>query len=370
MGDGAVTEVPFLDLATGHAELREELDEAYRRVLDAGQFVLGPSVEAFERAWAAVSGAGFAVGVGSGYDALVLGLRALGVGPGDEVLVPSNTYIATWLAVSAVGAVPVPVEPDQTHDLDPALLEAARTPRTRAVLPVHLYGHPADLGRIVDWAHEHGLVVLSDAAQAHGARYRGEALGGLGDAVAWSFYPSKNLGALGDGGAVTTHDPELARRVAQLRNYGSPRRDLTVERGVNSRLDELQAALLLVKLARLEEWNDRRSWVADRYLRELTGLPLGLPVVSPDVEHAWHLFVVRAPDRDALRRHLSGVGVPTVVHYPVAPGQQPAYRGLPDSPIAARLAGEVLSLPMGPHLTEGQQTRVITAVRGFYEASR
>lgn len=365
-----MTGVPFLDLAAGHAELREELDEAYRGVMHAGQFVLGPSVAAFERAWAAVSGAGFAVGVGSGYDALVLGLRALGIGPGDEVLVPSNTYIATWLAISAVGAVPVPVEPDATHGLDPALLAAVRTPNTRAVLPVHLYGHPADLGRIVDWAHGHGLVVLSDAAQAHGARYRGEALGGLGDAVAWSFYPSKNLGALGDGGAVTTHDPEIARRVAQLRNYGSPRRDVTVERGVNSRLDELQAALLLVKLSRLEEWNDRRAWVADRYLRELAHLPLGLPVVSPDVQHAWHLFVVRVKEREQLREHLARQGVPTVVHYPVAPAQQPAYQGFPASPVAARLAGEVLSLPMGPHLTEAQQSRVIAAVHGFFEPSR
>jgi dTDP-4-amino-4,6-dideoxygalactose transaminase len=368
VGPSAPGEVPFLDLRAGTEELRPEIDAAIRAVLDSGQFVLGPQLATFEEEFAHESGAAHCVGVGNGFGALELALRALGVGPGDDVLVPSNTYIATWLAITAVGARPVGVEPEsRSGTLDPERLASALTPKTRAVLPVHLFGHPADMAPILEWAGSRGIKVLSDAAQAHGARYRGLGLGGLGDAVAWSFYPSKNLGALGDGGAVTTDDPAVARRVGQLRNYGSARRDVIVELGQNSRLDDVQAAVLRVKLRHLSAWNDRRTVRAARYLSELGGLPLVLPEPGADTTSAWHLFVVRTPQRDALRAQLARAGVQTAVHYPTPPFAQEAYAGLrlsgDDFPRAMAWADEALSLPIGPHLSEVQQDRVVAAVR-------
>ncbi len=347
--------VPFLDLRAGYLELKPEIDAAIARVLDSGWYILGPEVEAFEAEYAAYCEALHAIGVANGLDALHLALLAMGVGPGDEVIVPSNTYIATWLAVSQCGATPVPVEPvEATYNIDPARIEAAITPRTKVILPVHLYGQPADLDPILAIARKHGLRVLEDAAQAHGARYKGRRIGAHGNAVAWSFYPGKNLGALGDGGAVTTNDPDLADRIRVLRNYGSRLKYVNEVKGFNSRLDPIQAAVLRVKLRVLDEWNARRSGIAQRYLAGLAGSGLVLPQVPEWAEPVWHLFVVRHPERDALVKRLNEAGVGTLIHYPVPPHLQEAYAemgfGVGAFPVAERMAGEVVSLPMGAQM--------------------
>jgi dTDP-3-amino-3,4,6-trideoxy-alpha-D-glucose transaminase len=362
--------VPFLDLQALHTELADELDEAALRVLHAERVLLGPELESFERAWATAVGAGETVGVGSGLDALALALRALGVGPGDEVLVPSHTFIATWLGVLHAGAVPVPVDVSPaTAVWEPGTVESAVTERTRALLPVHLYGHPVDLDPLLDIARRHGLAVLDDAAQAHGARYRDRPVGGLTDVTAWSFYPGKNLGAFGDGGALTTSDPELAARLRSLRNYGSTQKYVHDEVGWNSRLDELQAALLSVKLRHLAEHNARRAAVAARYDDALGGTELVRPLPPVEGASVWHLYVVRTPYRDALQGHLTRHGIETVIHYPVPPHRQPAFAGTPLAdahlPAADLLAREVLSLPLGPHLAEHHQERVVEAVLSF-----
>ncbi len=356
--------VPFLDLSAAYLELKDELDAAYQRVMDSGWYILGPEVEQFEADYAAYCEADHCIGVANGLDALHLCLRALGIGPGDEVIVPSNTYIATWLAVSQAGATPVPVEPDErTYNIDPARIEAAITPRTRAVIPVHLYGQPADLDPILDIARRHGLKVIEDAAQAHGARYKGKRIGAHGDAVAWSFYPGKNLGALGDGGAVTTNDPELAERLRVLRNYGSRVKYVHEVPGYNSRLDPLQAALLAVKLRHLDAWNDRRRAIAATYLDGLADTGLTLPHVPTWADPVWHLFVVRHPERDALQRSLSAAGIGTLIHYPIPPHKQDAYaeagHAADTFPLAARIADEVLSLPMGPQLSAAGVDHVV-----------
>jgi dTDP-3-amino-3,4,6-trideoxy-alpha-D-glucose transaminase len=365
-----VQRVPLLDLPALHEELQAELEDAVLRVVRSGRLLLGSELTVFEESWAAAVGARFAVGVGNGLDALSLGLRALGVRPGDEVLVPSHTFIATWLAVVHVGAVPVPVDVRSSNaDWDVEALEAAVTPRTRAVVPVHLYGHPVDLEPILRFARAHDLVVLDDAAQAHGARLRGRPVGGLTHATAWSFYPGKNLGALGDGGAVTTSDPETARRLRSLRNYGSTEKYRHDEVGWNSRLDEVQAAVLSVKLRRLDEHNTRRAAVARRYDDGLAELGLTLPEQAEGATPVWHLYVVRTPHRDRLRDHLAARGVETGVHYPIPAHRQAAFAGtaLADLhlPVADLLAREVLSLPMGPTMTPDAQGTVIEAVRSF-----
>jgi dTDP-4-amino-4,6-dideoxygalactose transaminase len=362
-----VHNVPFLDLGATYRELRDDIDGAVARVLAGGWYLLGEELTAFEREFAAETGAAECVGLANGLDALTLGLRALDVGPGDEVIVPSNTYVATWLAVSAVGATIVPVEPDaRTYNLDPERLAAAVTPRTRAVLPVHLYGQPADMDPILEVARAHGLRVLEDAAQAHGATYRGRPVGALGDVTAWSFYPSKNLGAFGDAGAITTNDAEIADRVRVLRNYGSRVRYVNEVRGANSRLEEIHAAVLRVKLRRLREWNARRARVAAAYLEGLAASGLGLPYVPTWADPVWHLFVVRTARRDDLRASLLEHGVQTQIHYPIPPHLQAAYAELGMSrgrfPIAERIHDEVLSLPIGPHLAEEQVVAVIAAV--------
>jgi len=360
--------VPFLSPARASEELRPELDRAWHETIASGRYVLGEQVRAFEDEFAAYCGVRHCVGVGNGLDALTLVLRAWDIGAGDEVIVPSNTYIATWIAVSATGAVPVPVEPDAgTFNIDPARVAAAITSRTRAILPVHLYGCPADMAPIMRMAQTRGLKVLEDAAQAHGARYRTHRAGALGHAAAFSFYPTKNLGALGDGGAVLTDDPVLAGRVASLRNYGSSRPPLNEEAGCNSRLDELQAALLRVKLRRLDEWNARRARLARLYLELLAGGPLQLPQVPVGAEHAWHLFVVRTAHRDRLQKSLASAGVDTLIHYPVPPHLQPAYRGLGHAAgtfaVSERMHREVLSLPLSPHHSEDQVRFVAATVR-------
>jgi len=368
-----MTIVKFLDLGATYRELKTEIDAAVARVLDSGWYLLGAELEAFEAEYAAYTGARYCIGVGNGLEALHLSLRAMGVGPGDEVLVPSNTYIATWLAVSQTGATPVPVEPDErTYNMDPQRIEDAITPRTRAILPVHLYGQPADMVPILACAEKHGLKVLADGAQAHGARYRGAAIGGLGDATAWSFYPGKNLGAYGDAGAVTTDDPALAERLRMLRNYGSRVKYVNEVQGYNSRLDEMQAAILRVKLRHMDTWNARRALVAAAYQSALSECALILPVVLPEMAPAWHLYVVRHPQRDALQRDLQARGIQTLIHYPIPPHRQQAYASLgikrEELPIANRIADEALSLPIGPHLSVEEQAAVVEAVRSTVSA--
>lgn len=361
--------VPFLELSPTYRELQTELDEAYRRVMNSGWYILGEEVEAFEQEWAAYCGAKYCVGVGNGLDALHLTLRAMGLGSGDEVIVPSNTYIATWLAVSYTGAVPVPVEPDPgTCNIDPSRIETAITARTRAILPVHLYGQPADMDPILAIARKYGLKVLEDAAQAHGARYKGRKAGALGDAAGWSFYPGKNLGAFGDAGAITTDDAAIADRVRVLRNYGSRVKYQNEVQGYNSRLDPLQAAFLRVKLGHLDEWNARRRYLAALYLQGLGGVDgLVLPYVPGYAEPCWHLFVIRHPRRDRLQQHLAQEGIGTLIHYPVPPHRSQAYAALglkPGAhPLAEQLADTLLSLPMGPHLSHGQALAVILSVQ-------
>ncbi|MBL0901071.1 MAG: DegT/DnrJ/EryC1/StrS family aminotransferase, partial [Reyranella sp.] len=278
-----------------YAELKPELDAAYHRVMESGWFVLGKEVEAFESEYAAFCGTRHCIGLANGLEALEMVLRAWDIGPGDEVIVPSNTYIATWLAVTAVGATVVPVEPTPAGpNIDPDRIEAALTPRTKAIMPVHLYGEPADMDAIVALAAKRGIRVVEDVAQAQGARVRGRRVGALGDAGAHSFFPSKNIGAFGDGGAVTTDDPRLADRLRTMRNYGSKVKYVNLERGFNSRLDELQAAFLRAKLPRLDAWNERRRRIAARYDDRLAGIPgLGLPRVPKWAEPVWHLYVVR-----------------------------------------------------------------------------
>lgn len=362
--------VPFLDLGAAYREVQEEIEPNILASLRSGWFIGGPEVESFEESFSRYVEATHCVSVANGLDALSLSLRAMGIAEGDEVIVPSNTFIATWFAVSQCGARPVPVEPlKETFNMDPALIEAAITERTKAIIPVHLYGQPADLQPILEVARRRGLRVLEDAAQAHGARYEGRAIGAHGDAVAWSFYPGKNLGALGDGGAVTTNDPLLADRIKALRNYGSQVKYVCDLEGFNSRLDPVQAVALSTKLTHLTEWNARRTAIANRYTEGLSSTGLLLPEVMETVAPVWHLYVVRTGIRDALQKELHNQGVGTLIHYPIPPHLQNAYAALGfkegSFPIAERMAQEVLSLPMGPHLSEAQQQKVIDSIVRF-----
>lgn len=362
--------VPFLDLRSAYLELKTEIDAAIARVLDSGWYILGPEVEAFEQEYAEYCQAKHCVGLADGLDALHLALKAMGVGPGDEVIVPSNTYIATWLAVSQCGATPVPVEPDaRTYNIDPALIEQAITPRTKVILPVHLYGQPADMDVILAIAKRHCLRVLEDAAQAHGAKYKDRRIGAHGDVVAWSFYPGKNLGALGDGGAITTDDAELADKIRVLRNYGSRVKYVNEVQGCNSRLDPVQAAVLRVKLKHLDDWNARRAGLAKQYLNGLAGSNLVLPYVPEWAEPVWHLFVVRTANREALHQHLGQQCIGSLIHYPIPPHLQQAYAKSGYSrgafSLAEAMANEVLSLPIGPQLQSEAVSVVISECFGF-----
>jgi len=360
----------FYDLGLADPALRADLDLAYRRVADSGWMVLGPEVEAFEAEFASFCGADQCIGVGNGYDALVLALRAAGVGPGDEVVVPAHTFAATWLAVMAVGAKPVPVEVDPTSfTITAEAVAAALTPATTAVIPVSLYGHPVDMDPIMALAARHDLFVLEDAAQSHGARYQGRRTGSLAHATAFSFYPTKNLGALGDGGAVTTSDAGLAARLRRLRNYGSDQKYLHQVVGVNSRLDELQAAFLRAMLRRLEARNEQRRVIAAGYDAVLAGIAgLSIPVEASWAEHVRHLYVVRSTARDALQAKLKAAGVETLIHYPIPCHRQPAFESLglePEAfPLAERLAGEVLSLPLWPAMPMGNVDEVAALIAG------
>jgi dTDP-4-amino-4,6-dideoxygalactose transaminase len=360
--------IPFLDLSAMHAQLRPQLDDAYRRVLDSSNFILGPETAAFEREFAEYCGARHCIGVGNGLDALFLTLKAWGVGPGDEVIVPSNTFIATWLAVSYTGATPVPVEPDpRTMNIDPDLIEAAITPRTRAIMPVHLYGQPADMDPVMALAARRNLRVLEDAAQAHGARYKGRRTGTLGHAAGFSYYPGKNLGALGDGGAIVTDDDALAEQLRMLRNYGSRVKYQNEVQGHNSRLDELQAAFLREKLGLLDGWNVRRRELAQHYRDALAGSGLALQHVPDWAEPVWHLFTVRHLQRDRLQAELMQHGVHTVIHYPVPPHLQPAYAALQlqagSYPLSEAIHQQVLSLPLWPQMRAEQSAAVVAACR-------
>ena len=363
--------IPFLDLKAQYDELRDELNDSISRVLESGHYILSQEVDAFEQEWAEYCGARRCVSLGNGLDALTLSLRALGIKKGDEVLVPSNTYIATWLAVSMTGAHPVAVEPDiMTYNIDPKKLEQALTEKTKAIIPVHLYGCPADLDEINSFAKKNNLFVIEDGAQAHGARYKGKRLGAHGDIVAWSFYPGKNLGAMGDAGAITTNNSDLADRIKTLRNYGSKIKYINEVQGVNSRLDPIQAAILRVKLRYLDAWNRRRTNISKIYDRKLRGSNIVLPTTSNHISHAWHLYVVRSPHRNQLADALKDNGIGTLIHYPIPPHLQKAYEEINankgDFPIAEAIAESVLSLPMGPHVLESDAEFISNKIVEFF----
>lgn len=363
--------IQFLDLKAAYLELQAELDAAFSRVMNSGYYILGEEVEVFEQEFADYCQVKYCIGVANGLDALHLILRGYGIGEGDEVIVPSNTYIATWLAVSYAGATPVAVEPDvNTYNIDPRKIESAITPRTKAIMPVHLYGQPAEMNEINDIAEKYNLKVIEDAAQAHGAAYNGHRTGSLGDAAGFSFYPGKNLGAFGDAGAVVTNDKDLADSVMILRNYGSRKKYFNEIQGYNSRLDPLQAAFLRVKLRYLDDWNARRRLIAERYLESLSSYSeIRLPSVSDSAVPSWHLFVIRSSKRDYLQSFFADKGIGTLIHYPVPPHLSEAYRNAEISgksyPISEALAETSLSLPIGPHLSKEQQQIVITVLSEF-----
>jgi len=356
---------PFLELAPSYLELKTEIDAAISGVLAGGWYILGKEVARFEEEFAQYLGAKHCIGVANGLDALVLSLMAYEIGPGTEVIVPSNTYFATALAVARAGANVVFVEPNvETHNLDPLRLEAPITKRTAAVIPVHLYGLPADMDAINAIAQKHGIRVIEDAAQAHGSKYKGRRTGTLGDAAAFSFYPGKCLGAFGDGGAVVTNDEQIANKLRALRNYGSQAKYFNDYLGLNSRLDELQAAILRVKLRFLDEWNSRRGNLASLLRNALREVPqVAAPAEPAGFESCWHLYVIRTPERDHVQQALESRGIGTMIHYPLPPYRQKAYGALdlPKGffPLADQLAGEVLSLPMGPHLADREWIQVL-----------
>jgi dTDP-4-amino-4,6-dideoxygalactose transaminase len=362
--------VAFLDLKTINLAHEFELKAAFERVLRSGWYVMGEELNTFERNFASYCQAGHAIGVSNGLDALHLILRAYDIGAGDEVIVPSNTYIATWLAATYAGATPVPVEPvEGTYNLDPRLIEAAITSRTKAIIAVHLYGQAADMDPIMAIADKHGLKVIEDAAQAHGATYNGRKVGSLGHAAGFSFYPGKNLGALGDAGAVTTNDTMLAKKIRILLNYGSSVKYHNEVLGFNCRLDELQAAILSVKLPYLDAETKHRKKIAEFYLKELAGKSLILPTCTDNIDPVWHLFVVRFSNRDKIQKQLMNAGVGTMIHYPIPPHLQKAYVGLGfaqgDLPISERIHDEVLSLPISPCMTLEDAGTVVNAIRAI-----
>jgi dTDP-4-amino-4,6-dideoxygalactose transaminase len=365
---GSKVAIPFLDLQAAYTELSTEIKTAIHRVINSGCYISGKEVENFENLFAEFCNANYCVGVGNGTDALTLALRAFDIGPGDEVIVPSNTYIATWLAISAVGATPVPVEPlVGSYNIDSKSIEKHINPRTKIILPVHLYGIPADMDSICQLANKYKLIVIEDAAQAHGSRIRSKCIGGHGDVVAWSFYPSKNLGALGDGGAITTNNVTISNRIRKLANYGSSTKNYNDEYGINSRLDPIQAAVLTVKLRHLNSWNKRRQAIAQIYSQELSNTIIKTPKVPEWAESVWHLYVVATPQRKFLQTNLNAAGIQTMVHYPIPPHLQIAYHNLNirkgSLPISERYADEVLSLPIGPHLAIENVEKVIECIK-------
>lgn len=366
-------EVPFLDIGATYSELEGEIDTAIKKVLKGGWYILGENVNQFETEFAEYCQSKYCVSVASGLDALVLILKAYKIGEGDEVIVPSNTYIASALAISNVGAIPVFVEPDvKTYNIDPAKIEAAITKKTKAVMAVHLYGQTADIRNIKPICERYSLKLIEDAAQAHGAEHYGQKAGSLGDAAGFSFYPGKNLGAYGDGGAITTNDEAVAEYIRVARNYGSEKKYYNSIKGLNSRLDEMQAAVLRVKLKYLDQWNIRRDRTAQYYLECLNPDKkegLNLPGCAEGNKHAWHLFVIRTSKRNGLIEHLNEHSVGWLIHYPVPPYMQVAYKELnhfgKQYYLTEQLTGEILSLPIGPHLTRQQMEYVGDMLNAF-----
>ncbi len=363
--------VLFADFRPMHNEIRNELDEAYRRVLERSSFIQGEECEAFEREFASYCGAKYCVGVASGLDAIYLLLKALGIKMGDEVIIPSNTFIATALAVSYAGAVPVLVEPEiETYNIDPNQIEEAITEKTRAIIAVHLQGRAADMDAIQKIAERHQLVLVEDAAQAHGAAYKGKKVGTLSDGAAFSFYPGKNLGALGDGGGIVTNSKILADKLRALGNYGSDYKYHHIYKGVNSRLDEMQAAFLRVKLRNLDRWNLGRQKIAERYLNEIDNPRIQLPLAnSREYGHIYHIFAIRCEKREELERYLNGKGICTVKHYPVPLHMQKAYEDLGflkgSLPIAEEISRTILSIPMFYGMASDEVTYVIESLNTF-----
>jgi dTDP-4-amino-4,6-dideoxygalactose transaminase len=361
-------QVPFATFDRMHAQVREEMLAKMREVYDKGQFIQSEECAAFEREFAAYCGTSYCVGCANGLDAIQLILRGFDIGPGDEVIIPSNTFIATALAVTYTGATPVLVEPDEkTYNLAEAGVEQAITPRTKAIIAVQLYGQSADMDPIIAIARRHGLKVIEDAAQAHGAAYKGRKVGALADAAAFSFYPGKNLGALGDGGAVVTDDAHLADKVRALGNYGSSEKYHHVYKGFNSRLDEIQAGMLRIKLRHLDQWNAARQKIAQQYLQQIQNEKIVLPQVGENRTHVWHIFAIRTQERDALRAYLAQRGIGTLSHYPVAIHNQPAYRELQHGPLplAEKIAAQELSLPMYYGMTDAEIRYVTDAINAF-----
>jgi dTDP-4-amino-4,6-dideoxygalactose transaminase len=361
--------VPFLDVGYTYRELRGEIDAAIARVLQSGRYIQGEDVEKFESNFASFVEAKHCVGVANGLDAIYLALRAMEIGVGDEVIVPAHTFIATWLAVTNCGATPVPVEPELNgYNIDPTLIEAAITKKTKALIMVHLYGQPCDIDEIHSIAKRHGLRVIEDAAQAHGATYKAKKIGGHSDVVTWSFYPGKNLGAFGDGGAITTNDKGLAEKIQVLGNYGSKQKYEHSELGVNSRLDPIQAAILDVKLKFLQPWNEKRTELAKIYLNELEGTGLQLPIEKNSTTSSWHLFVIRTKARNELQKHLTKGGVESLIHYPTPPNKQKCYSLGEFDQVFSRtesIAQEILSIPIGPHLNSEAANFVCETIKAF-----
>lgn len=363
--------VPFVDLQLQYQQLREEVLRAVDQVFNQTAFILGDDVTRFEKEFAAFCGCKDSVGVATGCDALLWALKACDVGPGDEVITAANSYIATALAITAAGARPVLVDclPD-SYQIDPAAVRAAITPRTKALIPVHLYGQAADMEELMRVASAHGLIVIEDAAQAHGATHKGRRCGSFGRAGCFSFYPGKNLGAYGDGGAVTTDDPALAQHVRMLRNYGQSRKYHHDVAGWNSRLDTVQAAILRIKLRHLADWNAARRRHAARYCEQLSGLPLTLPIEMPGNEHIYHLFVIQLDDRERFMNYMSERGVACGVHYPIPIHLQAAYKDLGYTsgsiPVTERIAPRLVSLPMFPEMTTNQIDYSCAQIRAFF----
>jgi dTDP-4-amino-4,6-dideoxygalactose transaminase len=362
--------IPFLDLKSAYKELQFEIDHAILKVSSDASYILGAEVDLFESQFANFVEANNCIGVANGLDALYLCLKAWGVGEGDEVIVPSNTYIATWLAVSHSGATPIPVEPNPvTYNIDVNRIESAISDRTKVILPVHLYGQPADIDPILHLAKKYNLKVLEDAAQAHGSRYKGRRVGSHGDAVAWSFYPGKNLGAFGDAGAITTNNDEFANKIRMLRNYGSSEKYLNELKGFNSRLDTIQAAILSVKLKYLDEWNGRRKTISDYYISNLVGSDLILPMTPDYADSVWHIFPIRHNQRDTLREYLNSSGISTLIHYPIPPHMQKTYLNncykTNKYPVCSEISNQLISLPIGPHLDMASVDAICQVIKSF-----
>ena len=367
--------ISFLDLKGINFQYRNEIDEAISRVLDSGSYILGNEVKQFELEFSEYCGVEHCIAVANGLDALHLILKCFDIGPGDEVIVPGNTFIATWLAVSHSGATPISVEPNpKTYNIDVDLIESAINSKTKAIIPVHLYGQPAEMNRIIELAKKYNLKVIEDAAQAHGATYLGKRVGGLADAAAFSFYPGKNLGALGDAGAVTTNDSILAEKLRKFRNYGSSVKYVHELKGFNSRMDELQASILRVKLRYLDAENRHRKNIAEYYSNNLNNIDLILPIESKNVQSVWHLFVIRTHKRDLLSSELTKAGIGNLIHYPISCPDQAAYSDdvaceSSLNSLSRELANKVLSLPISPVLTFDQAQSVIHRVNLFFDSA-